>query len=107
MYISSSKAIEGTRIVSCGSHVTVMWFPQIPLPQSPPWWLLFDADFEEMEAVALELLSLYKRPRVQLEVVEREISKLKEEYQVDSYPHCLKERGRGCDSCSLLVEKAS
>ena len=55
---------------------------QIPLPQSPPWWLLFDADFEDMEAIALELLALYRWPRVQLEEVEREIGKLKEEYQV-------------------------
>jgi hypothetical protein len=54
---------------------------KIPLPQSPPWWLLFDADFEDIEAVSLELLALYQRPRVPLEVVERDITKLKEEYQ--------------------------
>ena len=61
---------------SCDSHL------QIPLPQSPPWWLLFDADFEDMEAISLELLSLYRWPRVEMEAVEREITKLKEEYQV-------------------------
>ena len=55
---------------------------QIPLPQSPPWWLMFDADYEDMEAIALELLALYHCPRVQLEEVEREIGRLKEEYQV-------------------------
>jgi hypothetical protein len=54
---------------------------KIPLPQSPPWWLLFDAYFEDMEAFSLELLSLYRWPRVQMESVEREITKLKEEYQ--------------------------
>ena len=55
---------------------------QIPLPQSPPWWLLFDAHFEDMEAIALELLSLYHWPRLEMEVIEKEIGKLKEEYQV-------------------------
>jgi hypothetical protein len=38
-----------------------------------------------MEAFSLELLSLYRWPRVQMESVEREITKLKEEYQVYTY----------------------
>ena len=59
-----------------------MCSPQIPLPQSPPWWLLYDADFEDIEAVGLELLALYKRPRVSLDVADRDLSKLKEEFQV-------------------------
>ena len=54
---------------------------QIPLPQSPPWWLLFDADYEDIEAISLELLSLYRRPRVMLQRVERRANKLKEELQ--------------------------
>ena len=35
-----------------------------------------------MEAVSLELLALYRKPRPLLEKVEKELMKLKEEYQV-------------------------
>ena len=66
---------------SC-NHVLTCSVPlQIPLPQSPPWWLLFDTDYEDIEAISLELLSLYRRPRAMLERVERRINRLKEELQ--------------------------
>ena len=59
------------------SHVTITCTD--PAAAEPS---LVDADFEDMEAISLELLSLYRWPSVQMESVEREITKLKEEYQV-------------------------
>ena len=64
---------------------------QIPLPQSPPWWLLFDANYEDIEEISLEMLTLYRRPKVSLEELEKRISVHKEELQVGnpSLPPCL------------------
>ena len=55
---------------------------QVPLPQSPPWWLLYDAHYEDIEDICLEVLSLYRRPKVFLEQLEKKISVHKKELQV-------------------------
>lgn len=42
---------------------------QILLPEHPPWWLLFEAHYEDIEEISCTILEQYKRPK-------RELSKL-------------------------------
>lgn len=71
---------------------------QIPLPQKPPWWTVSNVCFEDIEvchflleiilissfpppkAISLEILALYKRPRVFLLDLEKKLNLIKEEY---------------------------
>lgn len=42
--------------------------PQVPLPDEPkPWWELFDATQSDIEAIALILLTMYRRKKVRLD----------------------------------------
>ncbi|XP_062505638.1 cyclin-L2-like isoform X2 [Corticium candelabrum] len=43
----------------------------IPLPENPPWWLLFEACYEDIEEISCTILEHYGRPQ-------RELSKLVE-----------------------------
>lgn len=36
---------------------------QVPLPESPPWWLAFNVRTEDLAEVVLTLHELYQRPR--------------------------------------------
>lgn len=38
---------------------------QIPLPENPPWWLLFEVQEEELVEVCATLCDLYRQPRAQ------------------------------------------
>lgn len=53
---------------------------KIPLPQKPPWWTVSNVCFEDIEAISLEILALYKRPRVFLLDLEKKLTLIKEEY---------------------------
>ncbi|KAL5490932.1 hypothetical protein EMCRGX_G016135 [Ephydatia muelleri] len=52
---------------------------QIPLPQKPAWWLLFDAEYKDIQTICKELTALYLRPMKQLEDLENEVGVLREE----------------------------
>lgn len=52
----------------------------IPLPQKPPWWTIFDVCFEDIEAICMEILALYKRPRVFMLDLEKKLTAIKEEF---------------------------
>ncbi|XP_020602652.1 cyclin-L2-like [Orbicella faveolata] len=51
----------------------------ISLPTRPPWWELFGAKLEDLEEISLTLLSLYMRPKANLDTLQKAVSEIRNE----------------------------
>ncbi|XP_078440037.1 arginine-rich cyclin 1 [Wolffia australiana] len=54
-----------SEVVACGVVYAAARRFQIPLPESPPWWLVFDGDKSGIEEVCRVLAQLYSLPKAQ------------------------------------------
>lgn len=54
-----------SEVVACGVVYAAARRFQIPLPESPPWWQVFDADQKGIEEVCRVLAHLYTLPKAQ------------------------------------------
>lgn len=54
-----------SEVVACGVVYAAARRFQVPLPENPPWWLVFDADQAGIEEVCRVLAHLYSLPRAQ------------------------------------------
>lgn len=54
-----------SEVVACGVVYAAARRFQIPLPENPPWWLVFDADKNGIEEVCRVLAELYTLPKAQ------------------------------------------
>lgn len=55
----------------------------LPLPNNPQWFLLFSVKEEDMRNIAMRILQLYKRPKVNAEELEKKVDLLKKVYQAN------------------------
>ncbi|XP_020241494.1 cyclin-L1-1 [Asparagus officinalis] len=54
-----------SEVVACGVIYAAARRFQIPLPENPPWWLVFDADQNGIEEVCRVLAHVYTLPKAQ------------------------------------------
>uniref|UniRef100_A0A1D1ZB69 Cyclin-L1-1 n=1 Tax=Anthurium amnicola TaxID=1678845 RepID=A0A1D1ZB69_9ARAE len=54
-----------SEVVACGVVYAAARRFQVPLPENPPWWLVFDADQSRIEEVCRVLAHLYSLPKAQ------------------------------------------
>ncbi|PKA64590.1 Cyclin-L1-1 [Apostasia shenzhenica] len=54
-----------SEVVACGVVYAAARRFQVPLPENPPWWLVFDADQTGIEEVCSTLEVLYSLPKAQ------------------------------------------
>ncbi|KAH7678773.1 Cyclin L domain-containing protein [Dioscorea alata] len=54
-----------SEVVACGVVYAAARRFQVPLPENPPWWLVFDADLSGMQEVCRVLAHLYSLPKAQ------------------------------------------
>ncbi|XP_010914382.1 cyclin-L1-1 isoform X2 [Elaeis guineensis] len=54
-----------SEVVACGVVYAAARRFQVPLPENPPWWLVFDADQAGIEEVCRVLSHLYTLPKAQ------------------------------------------
>lgn len=52
-------------MVACGVVYAAARRFQVPLPENPPWWLVFDADKAGIDEVCRVLAHLYSLPKAQ------------------------------------------
>eukprot|EP00898_Chlorokybus_atmophyticus_P007391 jgi/Chlat1/7653/Chrsp64S07168 len=52
-----------TEVVACGVIYLAARQLQVPLPEDPPWWLLFNTDRTQLEDVCRVLLKMYAMPK--------------------------------------------
>ncbi|KAI3431465.1 hypothetical protein D9Q98_004517 [Chlorella vulgaris] len=52
-------------VVACGILFTAARKLKVPMPESPPWWLLFEVTEVELADVCATLSDLYQRPKAQ------------------------------------------
>ncbi|KAJ7379576.1 Cyclin-L1 [Desmophyllum pertusum] len=51
----------------------------ISLPTRPPWWELFGAKLEDLEEISLTLLSLYTRPKANLDTLQKAVGEIRKD----------------------------
>eukprot|EP00249_Psilotum_nudum_P024661 c29251_g3_i1 orf=118-1482(+) len=51
-----------SNVIACGVIYAAARRIGVPLPENPPWWHLFDADFHQIEEVCKILSDLYRQP---------------------------------------------
>lgn len=49
----------------------------ISLPNRPPWWELFGAKLEDLEKISLTLLSLYLRPKANIDTLQKDVNEIR------------------------------
>lgn len=54
-----------SEVIACGVIYAAARRSQIPLPENPPWWLVFDADQNGIDEVCRVLAHLYTLPKAQ------------------------------------------
>ncbi|KAI0518712.1 hypothetical protein KFK09_006148 [Dendrobium nobile] len=54
-----------SEVVACGVVYAAARRFQVPLPENPPWWLVFDADQAGIQEVCRVLAQLYSLPKAQ------------------------------------------
>ncbi|KAH9311872.1 hypothetical protein KI387_026907, partial [Taxus chinensis] len=54
-----------SEVVACGVVYAAARRFQIPFPENPPWWKVFDADKHEIDEVCRVLANLYRQPKAQ------------------------------------------
>uniref|UniRef100_A0A7M5V6X3 Cyclin-like domain-containing protein n=2 Tax=Clytia hemisphaerica TaxID=252671 RepID=A0A7M5V6X3_9CNID len=52
---------------------------QVPLPQRPAWFQIFDATYNEIEDISISIMRLYSKPKRKLAHLESLVSKLRKE----------------------------
>lgn len=52
-----------SEVVACGVIYIATRRAQIPLPEDPPWWLVFDCEKREILEVCRVMEELYKMPK--------------------------------------------
>lgn len=52
-----------SEVVACGVVYAAARRFNVSLPESPPWWKVFDADKSDIEEVCNVLANLYKKPK--------------------------------------------
>jgi len=50
---------------------------QIPLPNKPPWYEIFEVEFDTIKSICLTILQLYKRPKANFEKLEKVVDEAK------------------------------
>ncbi|RMX45767.1 hypothetical protein pdam_00004190 [Pocillopora damicornis] len=50
----------------------------ISLPNRPPWWELFGAKLEDLEEISLTLLSLYLRPKANIDTLQKNVNEIRD-----------------------------
>ncbi|GMF11983.1 unnamed protein product [Phytophthora lilii] len=53
------------QVIACAAIFLAGRFQQVPLPESPPWYALFDVDKKELYAVSVAIMELYKQEKVE------------------------------------------
>lgn len=66
-------------IIACACIFLAARFEKINLPMKPPWWILFDASFDDIEEISLCILHLYSQKTPKLEKLELIVKKLKKD----------------------------
>jgi len=54
-----------SEVVACGVVYAAARRFQVPLPENPPWWKVFDAEKHEIDEVCKVLANLYRQPKAQ------------------------------------------
>lgn len=54
-----------SEVVACGVVYAAARRYQVPLPENPPWWKVFDADKSGIDEVCRVLAHLYTLPKAQ------------------------------------------
>ncbi|GLJ20559.1 hypothetical protein SUGI_0374050 [Cryptomeria japonica] len=52
-----------SEVVACGVVYAAARRFQVPLPENPPWWKVFDAEKHEIDEVCRVLANLYRQPK--------------------------------------------
>jgi len=52
-----------SEVVACGVVYAAARRFQVPLPENPPWWKVFDAEKHEIDEVCKVLANLYRQPK--------------------------------------------
>ncbi|KAL2942264.1 Cyclin-L1-1 [Bienertia sinuspersici] len=64
-----------SEVVACGVVYAAARRFGVPLPENPPWWMVFDADISSIEEVCRVLAHLYTRPKAKyIPVCKEEVS---------------------------------
>lgn len=53
-----------SEVIACAAIYMASRSLEIKLPDNPPWWVLFNADMNDMGAICNAILALYHRPKV-------------------------------------------
>ncbi|XP_057303977.1 cyclin-L2-like [Hydractinia symbiolongicarpus] len=64
-------------IIACACIFLAARTIKINLPLRPPWWQLFDAPYEDIEDIALSILRLYSKPKVDITRLEAQVNKIR------------------------------
>lgn len=66
-------------IIACACIFLAARTVKVNLPMKPPWWLLFDASYDDIEDISLSILRLYSHKSTKITHLEAVIKKLKKE----------------------------
>ncbi|KAL4717540.1 hypothetical protein ACJJTC_000689 [Scirpophaga incertulas] len=64
----------------------------LPLPNNPHWFLLFKVNETDIREVCIRILQLYKRPKVNTEILESKVDTLRKIYQAKKHIQIQKEQ---------------
>lgn len=70
-------------IIACACIFLAARTVKVNLPLRPPWWLLFDASFEDIEDICLSILRLYSLKPVSISQIDGAVKKLKDKKKKD------------------------
>merc|ERR1712142_159278 len=68
-------------LIACACIFLAARTVKVNLPLRPPWWLLFDASYEDIEDISLSILRLYHQKPVKVTQIESAVRALKEKKQ--------------------------
>jgi len=68
-------------VIACACIFLAARIVKINLPSRPPWWQLFDASYDDIEDIALSIITLYSRPLRKISHLEAIVNKLKKSKQ--------------------------
>lgn len=71
-------------IIACACIFLAARTVKVNLPLRPPWWLLFDASFEDIEDICTSILRLYLTKPISVMLLESTVKKLKEKKKKDN-----------------------
>jgi len=70
-------------IIACACIFLAARTVKVNLPMKPPWWLLFDASYEDVEDISLCILRLYSHRPAKITHLETIVDKLKKKKKIN------------------------